>query len=565
VFWSPNDVISVVVGTNKTGTPFTSTNTSPEPVASFKGTMPFGSGAIWAVYPNYPGAYFDGTYLVTNLSELQTGVAGTFDDDLFVSVAYSSSTSLTFYHVVGGFKFTLTQPGIKKITLISNGGEPLAGEMGIVNRDGRPTFWATGDTSSEIRLYPEADPYEVNTFEVGKDYYFVTMPIELENGFSLIFEKVDGSIASRVVNKPVEIEAAHFKTLENVDKGLEFEKDFFSYTPSSVSLSSKGGMFTVNVHTSKDFHFDIGSDWIQEVVHEGNPLIEATYTFKASGNTGKARDGYIMVCDDKNCYVINVHQDAGSEDDWKTAGFVHHSLGMRFTATWCGYCPIMSESFRLAKLNLKDRFEYACFYSSSSGGNYGFSGINILANQYLVDGYPTGIVDGRREIGNYVSEYASALIAAVVDETEANYPTATAIGLKSTLSGQLVTVKVDVYAHYADSYKLTVLLLENGIVGYQRDFYDGDHTDFVHNKVVREAFTNVSGTAFSTTSAVEKKSFSYSLTIPKDYDTSNLEILAYVQRPFGSQTVLQSGDYGSYYVDNCCAAPLGSTWAPDLK
>ena len=196
----------------------------------------------------------------------------------------------------------------------------------------------------------------------------------------------------------------------------------------------------------------------------------------------------------------------------------------------------------------------------------GFSGINTLASQYAISGFPTGIVDGRRRIQNYNSAaYGSQVIADAIQETESNYPTATAIGLKSALNGQTVTVDVDVYSHIADNYKLTVLLLENNIVGYQRDYYVGDHQDFVHEHVVRNAFTSVSGDAFTTTGTTDKKSFNFSLAIPTDYNTANLEIMAYVQRPYGSQTILQSGNYGSYYVDNCCSAPVGVTWGPDLK
>lgn len=561
VYWSANDEIAVVRGTNVVGNKFVSTNTAPAPLAQFQGTMPSGTGAFWAVHPYVDGTYFDGTYLVTTLPDKQEAVADTFAEDLFISVAYSENETVTFYNVVGGLKFSVTQPGIKKVILSATGDEPLSGLMGIMMVSGRPTFWAWGTTQSQIELAPAS-----GTFEVGKAYHFVTLPQELEKGFSLYFEKEDGTFAFRNVTKPVTIEASRFKTLMEADKGLKFENEFFEYSPSTISLSKFGGSFTVKVRSTVDFHFEVASDWIQEVSHKGDPLNEATYTFKASGNTGEAREGFIMVCNDSNCFFVTVNQEAGSADDWKTAQFEHHSLGMRFTATWCGYCPNMSDIFKMAKADLGDRFQFACFYSSSSGGLYGFSGINTLMSQFAVTGFPTGIVDGRRRIQNYNSvAYGSQVIADAIQETESNYPTATAIGLKSALSGQTVTVDVDVYSHIADNYKLTVLLLENNIVGYQRDFYVGDHNDFVHEHVVRKALTSVSGDAFTTTGTADKKSYSYSVSVPADYNTANLEILAYVQRPYGTQTVLQSGNYGSYYVDNCCSAPVGVTWAPDLR
>ena len=563
VFWSPGDQIVVVRG--KRNSKFTSTNTDPQPSAAFQGSLPSGGvnapSSYWAVHPYDAGAVFEDNYLRTRLPDHQEAVAGTFADDLFVSVASftSASSPLTFYHVVGGIKFSVTEPGIKTVTLIANGGEPLCGVMGIRNVNDRPAFAAWGETQSQIELTPAS-----GTFEVGKAYYFVTLPVTLSKGFSLLFTKEDGSTAFRTTDKSVTLEAARFKTMMEVDKGISFEKDFFTYSPSTVSVPKSGGTFTVKVHASADFHFDIVSDWIWEVGHEGNPLMEATYTFKASPNGGEAREGYILLCNDSNCFFITVRQEAGSEDEWKTAGLGHHSLGMRFTATWCGYCPVMSETFRMAKAELGEKFQYACFYSSSSGGAYGFSGIDTLMDQYAISGFPTGIVDGRALIENYASEYACSLIVQAVQETEANYPTATGIGLSSSLSGETVSVDVDVYTLLADSYKLTVLLLENNIIGYQADFANGAHQDFRHDKVVRKAFTAVSGQAFSAGEAA-KTSFSFSTTLEEDYDPDHLEILAYVQRPFGSQPVIQSGNYGSYYVDNCNAAPLGKVSLPDVK
>ena len=559
VFWSIRDEIVVIRG--KRRVKFTSTNSSPAAVAAFRGSLPSGTDSFWAIHPYNSSASFDGTYLATELPDKQKSNPGTFSDDQFISVATfaSESEELSFYHVLGGLKFTLTEPGVSKVTLIANGGEPLAGVIGIQDRKGRPAITAFGDTQSQIELSPSS-----GTFQVGEAYYFTTVPGTLEKGFTLLFEKEDGSSAYRSTSKPVTFEPARFKAMTDVDKGLVYEKDFFTYSPSSVSLSKSGGSFTIRVHSSKDFHFEAASDWIWETGHTGNPLMEASYTFRASRNDGEAREGFLLLCNDTNCFPIQVSQEAGSEDDWKSSGFSHRSLGMRFTATWCGYCPIMSETFHMAKEKLGDVFQYACFYSPSQGGNYGFSAISTLENQYAVDGFPTGIVDGRVLIGNYGSDYASELIVQAVRETEANYPTATGIGLRSSLDGETVSVDVDVYAHIADNYKLTVLLLENNIIGYQADYTYGNHSDFVHDKVVRASLTDVSGQAFAA-GEFDRQSFSLSVPVFDEYDPDNLEILVYVQRPFGSQPVIQSGRYGDWYVDNCVSLPVGKAAIPDLK
>ena len=152
----------------------------------------------------------------------------------------------------------------------------------------------------------------------------------------------------------------------------------------------------------------------------------------------------------------------------------------------------------------------------------------------------------------------AANIVSAIEETEANYPTVTGVEFSSALSGSTLSVNLDLFAHVADDYKLTVLVLENGIVGHQTDYNDGDHEDFVHDKVVRQALTSVSGDAVTMTEG-DEKSFTFSTEIPSGWNKDNLEILVYVQRPFGSQNRIQSGNYGDYYVDNARSAAVGTT------
>ena len=122
----------------------------------------------------------------------------------------------------------------------------------------------------------------------------------------------------------------------------------------------------------------------------------------------------------------------------------------------------------------------------------------------------------------------------------------------------MVSVNLTVYVKEPDTYKLTAFVLENGIVGYQADNGEGAHQDYHHDRIARLALTSVTGDIFSA-SAGEKKTFTLSGTVPAGCNPDNLEILVYVQRPFGSQNRIQSGDYGDYYVDNARSAAVGTT------
>lgn len=556
VFWSPGDEIAVFT---KAGAParFTSSETQPKQRVSFQGKVddkPYAASYLYAVYPYDPSTTFDGSTFHATVPALQTAVEDSFDPKAFLSGGSSRTQSVSFKHLGGGVKFSVTEEGITAVTLYGVNEEPLAGQVDFaIGSDGVPTLKSVPGPEAYVTLTAP----DGGTFEPGKYYHIATLPASLPDGFTLLFEREDGRVASRTVSKAVEIQRTHFLKLTEADRDLTFTDVEFELLTESVNLSAKGQDFVIRVRSYEEPHFDIYADWITFVKSKGDRRVGADYVFHVTRNKEtEARTGFVSVCSDTNCYMVDVNQEA-PDGNWTTEEFVHHSLGMRFTATWCGYCPMMNTAFQMVKEEVGDKFLYACFYATS--GNYGFADMGVLEAQYAVDGYPTGIVDGRRIIGNMqqISATAANIISAI-EETEANYPTATGVEFSSALSGSTLSVNLDLFAHVADDYKLTVLVLENGIVGHQTDYNDGDHEDFVHDKVVRQALTSVSGDAV-TMAEGDEKSFTFSTEIPSGWNKSNLEILVYVQRPFGSQNRIQSGNYGDYYVDNARSAAVGTT------
>ena len=554
VYWSPQDAISVVRGSSNKK--FTASNTEPAPTASFSGSMPSGTSAFWAVYPYASGNNIQNGYLVTTLPAQQEAVAGSFADNLFISAAYvrNNTTDLTFHHQCGGVKFTVTQPGIKKVTLIpADENVFLAGLIGLyaASAGQAPYIRATGypeDMSSTIELSAP----EGRTLEVDAAYHFVTMPANLPGGFSLLFEKEDGSFGIRSIEKDVTIQPAHFATLPDADKGVVFKKDFLEFTPGEVTLDGLGGLFSIHVQGTLEYHIDSYSDWIQEVSATGDVRIDRVHAFLAEPNDeGSERTGMLTICYGDNCYPIMVTQSAKGS----LQVYPHHTLGMRFTATWCQHCPTMDETFRKAKAAMGDAFEYICLYATS--GNYGITESDALANYYQIGGYPSAIIDGWFDLPNYTStDYGAQVLSQAAAQTLQYYPTATALGIESTLSGRNLSVKVDVKAQYEEGYKLTVFLCENNVIGEQQK---GSTLvkDFNHSRVARMCLTAYSGDEFDGPSVGEVKSFTFSATIPSGYKTEDMEVVAYVQRNFNDRPAIQSGNYGDWYVDNCRAAALG--------
>ena len=558
VFWSPKDAISIIRANSSSNKKFVSTNTEPAAVTEFTGTMPAGSANFWAVYPYNSNNNIQNSFFVTMLPDKQEAVAGSFADNLFISAAYvkNNTKTLTFHHQCGGVKFSVTEPGVKRVLLIpADESVYLAGLIGLyAPAAGQiPYIRATGspeDMSNTIELSAP----EGKTLEVGEAYHFVTMPANLKGGFTLLFEKEDGTIATREVSKDVNIQAGHFATLLDADAGIAYG-NVFEYSPKEITVDPMGGVFSLTIRSTVGYHIDNTTDWIKELGAKGDPRLGVTLSFSAEQNAGAERTGMLILCDDKNCYPITVTQGDGSN----LKKIAHHSLGMRFTATWCPHCPNMNEAFKLAKTNLGDKFEYVCVYATYQNSNYSSPLFDPLEDQYQIGSWPTGIIDGRTLVQNYDYDYAAQLISQAVEETEAYYPAVTAVGLESSVSGRNVTAKVDVFAMAPETYKLTVFLLENGIIGYQAD-RNGNHQSYQHDRVLRQYLTSsVNGDEFTVSEAGETKSFTFTATVSNECNLDNMIVLAFVQRSFGDRPVIQSAAYGDWYVDNCRVAAIGAT------
>ena len=252
--------------------------------------------------------------------------------------------------------------------------------------------------------------------------------------------------------------------------------------------------------------------------------------------------------------VVKGSEEHEEPEEWANKEFWHKSLGMRFTATWCGYCPNLATSFAKATSQYPNKIEMLNLHPTSS--NLGFSGTTMMENIFRITGYPTGIIDYRSLIENYTSnDYTAKLIVNAAKETESKYPTKTGISFTSSISGSKLDLKIKLYIKEKGDYKVTAVLLEDNIIGYQ----NGGVAGYNHSSIARVAFTDITGEAFSTTADNKTAEKSYSVTIPNSYNKDNLMILVYVLKQYGSQPIIRTANYGDYYVDNATSAPLGTT------
>ena len=250
IYWNPGDEINVFFGTDKGK--FTSSNTEDAAKASFNGSITISSvigmnegedddNCVWGLYPYNENATFDGTYVHTSLTNVQTGKAGSFADDLYITLAKSNSFKLSFYNTLAGIKFSVQKEGIKTITFSGNNGEVLTGDFKLkFGDDERPVVSEITNGKTSITLTPDG-----GTFTVGEYYYIVFAPTTFSKGFSLKFT-TNSEEGIYTYSKSISFPRNNFGTLSNADKDVEY-KSVREYV--DLDLSVKWA--TCNVGASK--------------------------------------------------------------------------------------------------------------------------------------------------------------------------------------------------------------------------------------------------------------------------------------------------------------------------
>ena len=268
VFWNPNDEISLFFnGGENGGNKFTSQNTVTAEIAEFSGSIYGitgggenleGDAYFWAVYPYSENNSCDGTSIVTSLPSRQQAVEGSFNDDLFITVARSESVKMAFKNVCGGVKFCVKNSGIKSVTFCGNNNEKLAGEVRVAfDANNKPVVKEIIDGKSEITV----DAPNNGTFEPGKYYYLITLPTELKSGFTMTFKKNDKTNIIYKRTSSVTINRSRFGVVSNLDTGtavpdeevaggtesgfylgiIGFNNEYFSYPIKHLSSKSIDG------------------------------------------------------------------------------------------------------------------------------------------------------------------------------------------------------------------------------------------------------------------------------------------------------------------------------------
>lgn len=324
----------------------------------------------------------------------------------------------------------------------------------------------------------------------------------------------------------------------------------FYFSLNDLTINPYGSLFDLGIKSDMDYSLTTVPDWIKLKGTKG--LTSSEYSFEVDmNNDGSARTGAIVFTDaNRKTHSLTVSQKSiiQAVPGWESKEFFHKSLGIKFTATWCQYCPKLADNFHAAQEQKPGKIELVNIHGNGSALAFAYA--DVLMNLYGVNSYPTCIMDGWKNV------YTTAEIIGALEATESSYPVSTAIAIQSTLSGRDAVVEVMVYLKASSQCKITVLLLEDGIDAEQKDYYNGDHSHYTHNDVARNTLTEVTGDTFETASANTTYSVHYNVSsIQQKYDMDNMRVLVYVQRKYGRD----------YIIDNCATVKLGEDLAPAFK
>lgn len=249
VVWKSYDAISLFVGKGDGGgNKFVSYDDGNSPSTSFRGNATIDRGStLWAVYPYSETNSCDGSSVTAALPHTQIAKVGSFSDDLFLSVAKSTTKKMKFFNVCGGIKFSVNRDDIREVVISNNDGGMMCGTMKIIMNDqGIPEVESISNGSSVVRVMA---PFG-ETFTRGSSYYAVVAPVMLSKGVTVTYMTTEGkegavTLPSSIVDRSV------FSRLPDVEIPAHFD-----YSPYLTFTSDKDCDVRINTEANLEYSYD---------------------------------------------------------------------------------------------------------------------------------------------------------------------------------------------------------------------------------------------------------------------------------------------------------------------
>lgn len=199
VEWKADDQICVF---DNLGGDNSFVTTTGGPTSVFSGKVADGATEFYALYPYRSAAIIDAEKKVvtSKLFPNQEAVPGSYaiGQGGAVMAAKTTGNTFSFKNLTSHIRFTLAEDltNVISITLMGNKNEVLAGLY-------------TVDYKGDIPVLTVTDPETYVTLSNGGkvltpgDYFFTVVPVDFEEGFTVILSKKDGSQVAKKTTKPI--------------------------------------------------------------------------------------------------------------------------------------------------------------------------------------------------------------------------------------------------------------------------------------------------------------------------------------------------------------------------
>ena len=244
------------------------------------------------------------------------------------------------------------------------------------------------------------------------------------------------------------------------------------------------------------------------------------YIFKATYEGVESEEVKVMA----NPYVSNF-----------TSRFDRHICIMDFTGAWCSFCP---EGYRTLESLVSNPYAgwsdivTIMALHDGKGGNdpMALPVTNTIHSAFGLPSFPAFVTD-LRDSGLLTESFEKIResLNASLDE----YPAQCDVKVTSSLSGDVLTVDVTLFAEIAGEYGVSVWLVEDGVVAPQKDG-SADYAEWNHKHVVRALLSNYwNGDKLGTLAREAEGSKSYTYTLPAEWKKEDMTVVALAITPDG--------------------------------
>lgn len=232
-----------------------------------------------------------------------------------------------------------------------------------------------------------------------------------------------------------------------------------------------------------------------------------------------------------------------------TSRFEKHICVMDFTGAWCSFCPggyrTLMGIINNPYAGLQDIVTVMALHDSTGGADpMALAVTNEIHNAFGLGSFPAFLTDLRS--GGLLTEGLEK-IRSSFDESLEEYLPQSDVKIASSVDGGVVTVDVTLFAELAGDYRVSVWLVENDVLGPQKDGSTEYENNWSHEHVVRAVLSSTwRGDALGTLAAEQEKSKSYTYTLNADWNVANMSVVALAITPDG-------------YVNNVAECHLGES------